>query len=56
MKGWKTITLAVLVALTGFVQQLTGIIPENAAGVILMVIGVVVGILRSITDTRIGKK
>lgn len=56
MKGWKTITIAVLIALTGFFEQLKGIIPENAVGTILMVIGLVVGVLRYFTATPIGKK
>ncbi len=56
MKGWKTITLAVLVALVGFFEALQGIIPENVIGYLLIGLGTVIGLLRAITTTSIFKK
>ncbi len=57
MKGWKTATVAAAIGLLGLVQTfLTQVeIDPRTSGVILTVIGVLMGGLRAITNTPIGK-
>lgn len=57
MKGWKTIIFGVLVAGLGAVQaaDLATVVPQQWVGLVMTGIGAVVMILRSVTDTPIGK-
>lgn len=58
MKGWKTIAVAVIICVIGAAQAATdnAIIPGEATGYVLMVVSVLQIVLRSITNTPIGKK
>lgn len=58
MKGWRTLGLAVLVALAGVVQSFdwTTVVPAGPAqGYVLIAIGAAIAALRYITTTPVGK-
>jgi len=57
MKGWKTILLAIAVAVIGALDAFNwaDIIPDNLEPFIIPIIGVLFGYLRTITNTPVGK-
>lgn len=57
LKGWKTLLLAVAVAVIGAIDAFNwaDIIPDNIEGFILPLIAIVFGYLRTLTNTAIGK-
>ena len=60
MKGWRTLGLALFLALGGVVQTFdwATVIPQDKtwSGVIMMAIGSAVAALRFVTNTAAGKK
>lgn len=58
MKGWRTLTVSIIIAAIGAVEAFdwASIIPENFQGLFLIVLGMVIAYLRKITNTKIGKK
>jgi hypothetical protein len=60
MKGWKTLLVAMGIALVGAAQAngaaWTEVLGPTNAGYITMVLGFVMGFLRSITSTPVGTK
>lgn len=57
MKGYRTFTLSALVLLLGTAEtfQWTDIVNESTSGAIVMVIGTLIAILRSVTNTTAGE-
>ena len=55
MKGFRTLSVATLITLLGFLQQaqLVNLIPENYRGIFISIIGLVMAILRLKTNTKI---
>lgn len=60
MKGWKTLIVGAVLALAGFLQGVNwaDVIPNDpqTVGWIVSGIGVVVAVLRFITNTPVGSK
>lgn len=57
LKGWRTLLVAIIVAVIGAVEVFdwAQIIPEQYVGVAMVVIGFVMGILRKLTNTALGE-
>ena len=57
MKGYKTLLFAVILGIAGALEQFNWIeiIPEQWNGLALVVVGLIVGWLRKITTTPVGK-
>jgi hypothetical protein len=57
MKGWKTLLFAIILAIAGALEQFDWlqIIPEQWSGLALVVVGILVGYLRKLTTTPLGK-
>ncbi len=57
-KGWKTIGVSAAIAVAGVLQSAdwATIVSPAAVGPTLLGIGVVVAVLRAVTDTPLGKK
>jgi len=58
VKGWKTMGFSVALAVAGALQSTdwTTIVAPSQVGPTLMAIGVVVAVLRTVTNTPVGKK
>lgn len=57
LKGWRTIIFGAAIAALGAIQaaDIAQVIPNEWVGVVMSVIGAVIMILRSMTDSSIGK-
>ena len=57
LKGWRTLGLAIAVAVIGAVDAFNwlDIIPANVGAWLVPILGIVFGYLRSITTTAMGK-
>ncbi|MBN8648294.1 MAG: hypothetical protein J0L55_10095 [Caulobacterales bacterium] len=55
MKGFRTLSVATLITLLGFLQQaqLVNLIPENYRGIFISIIGLAMAFLRLKTNTKI---
>lgn len=58
MKGWKTIVFNLVLALLGVLETTNwvDVIPENWAGVVMLIVGALGLWLRGLTTTPVGKK
>ncbi len=59
MKGWKTLTFALAVAVAGVLQAFNWatVVPQDKtwSGVVMLAIGAAIAALRYVTDTPAGK-
>lgn len=59
MKGWKTLSFALLVAVAGVLQTFNwaSVVPQDKtwSGLLMLAIGAAVAVLRSVTTTPVGK-
>lgn len=57
MKGWKTLGVAVAVAVIGALDAFNwvDVIPDNIEPYVIPLLGLVFGYLRTITNTAVGK-
>lgn len=57
MKGFKTLVFGAIITALGGIQamDLAGIVPESLIGIVMAGIGVVVMVLRMLTDTPVTK-
>jgi hypothetical protein len=57
-KGWKTLLAAIAIAVVGVLQTTdwTTIVPEDRVGPVMVGIGVLMAVLRALTDGPMGKK
>ena len=57
-KGWKTLAASLAVAVAGVLQATdwTTIVPEDRVGPVMVGIGVLMAVLRAVTDGPMGKK
>lgn len=57
MKGWRTLGLSVAIAVIGAIDAFNwaDIIPDNIEGILIPLIAVVFGYLRTLTNTALGK-
>ena len=60
MKGWKTLSFALAVAICGVLQtfNFATIVPQNRtwSGVVMLAIGAAIAALRFVTTTAVGEK
>ncbi|MCB1487023.1 MAG: hypothetical protein KDJ88_06135 [Bauldia sp.] len=58
LKGWKTMGFSVAIAVAGALQSTdwTTIVAPSQVGPTLLAIGVIVAVLRAVTNTPVGKK
>lgn len=58
LKGWKTIILSAALAGGGVLQSTDAatIVPPGDTGTAMVITGILVGVLRVLTDTPLGKK
>ncbi|MEP0324687.1 hypothetical protein [Bauldia litoralis] len=58
LKGWKTMGVSAAIAVAGVLQSAdwATIVPEADIGPTLLAIGVVVAVLRVVTDTPLGRR
>ncbi len=57
-KGWKTLLASLAIAVIGVLQATdwTTIVPEDRVGPVMVGIGVLMAVLRAVTDGPMGKK
>jgi hypothetical protein len=57
-KGWRTVLLSVAIAVAGVLQTAdwATIVGPREVGPVLLAIGIVVAVLRTVTDTPVGTK
>jgi hypothetical protein len=57
LKGWKTILVAIAIAVVGVLQSAdwATVVPERWVGPTMLAIGLLVALLRTLTDTPVGK-
>jgi hypothetical protein len=57
-KGWKTLLASLAIAVMGVLQATdwTTIVPPDKVGPVMVGIGVLMAVLRAVTDGPIGKK
>lgn len=57
-KGWKTLAASLAIAVAGVLQAAdwTTIVPPERVGPVLVGIGVVMAVLRALTDGPVGKQ
>ena len=57
LKGWKTILVAIAIAVVGVLQSAdwATVVPERWVGPTMLGIGLLVALLRTLTDTPVGK-
>ena len=58
LKGWKTIATSVAIAVAGVLQTTdwATVVEPQDVGPTLLVIGIVVAVLRAVTNTPLGRK
>lgn len=58
LKGWKTLLASLAIAVIGVLQSAdwATIVGPRQVGPAMLVIGVVVGVLRTLTDSPVGRK
>jgi hypothetical protein len=58
LKGWRTLLVSLAIAVVGVLQSAdwATIVPAEHVGTVMLVIGVLVAVLRTLTDTPLGKK
>jgi hypothetical protein len=57
-KGWKTLAASLAVAIAGVLQATdwTTVVPPDKVGPVMVGIGVLMAVLRAVTDGPMGKK
>lgn len=57
-KGWRTVALATLVAIVGVLQTAdwATIVAPRQVGPVMLAVGILVAVLRTLTDTPVGRK
>lgn len=57
-KGWRTVLVSIVLAVVGVLQTAdwATIVAPRQVGPVILAIGVVVAVLRTLTDTPVGKK
>ncbi len=57
-KGWRTVILSVLLAVAGVLQTAdwATIVPPTQVGPVILCVGILVAVLRALTDTPVGRK
>jgi hypothetical protein len=57
-KGWRTVLLSILLAVVGVLQTAdwATIVPPQQVGPVMLTIALVVAVLRTLTDTPVGRK
>jgi hypothetical protein len=57
-KGWRTVALSALVAIVGVLQTAdwATIVSPRQVGPVMLAIGILVAVLRTLTDTPLGRK
>lgn len=58
LKGWRTLLVSLAIAVVGVLQSAdwATIVPAEHVGTVMLVIGVLVAALRTLTDTPLGRK
>lgn len=57
-KGWRTVALSVVIAVAGVLQTTdwATIVGPRQVGPVMLAIGILVAVLRALTDTPVGKR
>jgi hypothetical protein len=57
-KGWRTVALSTLLAIVGVLQTAdwATIVAPRQVGPVMLAVGVLVAVLRSLTDSPLGRK
>lgn len=58
LKGWRTLLVSLAIAMAGVLQSAdwATIVPAEHVGSVMLAIGVLVAVLRTLTDTPLGRK
>lgn len=57
-KGWRTVALSTLLAIVGVLQTAdwATIVAPRQVGPVMLAVGILVAVLRTLTDTPVGRK
>lgn len=58
LKGWRTVAVSMVIAVVGVLQTAdwATIVAPSRVGPVMLAIGIVVALLRALTDTPVGRK
>lgn len=58
VKGWRTVLVAVMLAVVGVLQTAdwATVVGARQVGPVMLAIGILVAVLRTLTDTPVGRK
>jgi hypothetical protein len=58
LKGWRTVAVSAVIAIVGVLQTAdwATIVSPSRVGPVMLAIGILVALLRTLTDTPVGRK